>query len=99
MRHTVGTISYATFKRAIALAGCAVLLYYAAGGAYLHQHKIGDETPCHICHTLQTPTLSASSQALLSAPLFVAWYSPLTERSAPRAVFSPQQAGRAPPSA
>jgi hypothetical protein len=98
MRHKGGIFSSLTLKRAIALAACAVLLYYAVGGAYLHQHKIGDETPCHICHTLQTPTLAASPQALLSAPLFIAWNLPPAENVAPTAVFSPQYAGRAPPS-
>jgi hypothetical protein len=87
-----------TVRRAIALAACVVLFYYAAGGAFLHKHKTGDETPCHLCQSLQTPTLTASAQALLSTPCFIAWYASQPVNLSAGKLFSLHRAGRAPPS-
>ncbi len=70
-------------RRALALLAGVALLYFAAGGAYLHDHKDGrGDTPCHVCQALHLPALVAASVPTVSVPEFFSWY-----------------AGRAPPAA
>ena len=98
--HKQGTIrSFLTLKRVAALAACLVLLYFGAGGAYLHHHKAGSETPCHVCQSLHAPGIGPSAQALLSAPTTIGWYSDVAVYAAPGDPFSFHRAGRAPPKA
>jgi hypothetical protein len=73
-----GTIFGRTFaRRAMALLGCAVLLFFAAGGTFLHHHQGGPETACHVCQTLHMPALAAASLDLVTAPEPITWYSSL----------------------
>ena len=36
-------------ERTAAAAVCLALLYFAAGGSFLHDHKSGPETVCYVC--------------------------------------------------
>jgi hypothetical protein len=86
-------------RRALALLACAALLYFAAGGTFLHQHKDGPETACHVCQSLHMPVLAAATLDLVAAPELVTGYSSLPQHAAPKDSFSLHRASRAPPSA
>jgi hypothetical protein len=86
-------------RRGLALLACAALLYFAAGGSFLHEHTKGPDTACHICQALHMPTLAAARLDLLSTPEIVTWYFSLPQHAAPSNSFSLHRAGRAPPSA
>jgi hypothetical protein len=88
-----------TAHRALAVLACAALLYFAAGGSFLHEHTNGPDTACHICQALHMPALAAARLDLLSAPQIVTWYSSLPHHAAPSDSFSLHRAGRAPPTA
>jgi len=89
-----------TARRALALLACLALLYFAAGGAYFHEHKDGrGETPCHVCQALHMPALAAASTASVPIPEFVSWYLSQADHAAPSEAFSIHHAGRAPPRA
>jgi hypothetical protein len=95
-----GTIFGRTFaRRAMALLGCAVLLFFAAGGTFLHHHQGGPETACHVCQTLHMPALAAASLDLVTAPEPITWYSSLPLHAAPDDSFAFHRASRAPPTA
>ena len=66
-----------TIRRALALFACAALLFFAAGGALLHQHTNGPDAACHICQALHLPALAAAPLDLVSEPEPVTWYSSL----------------------
>jgi hypothetical protein len=86
-------------RRALAVLACAALVYFAAGGSFLHEHTNGPDTACHICQALHMPALAAARLDLLSAPQIVTWYSSLPHHAAPSDSFSLHRAGRAPPTA
>jgi len=88
-----------TASRALAILACAVLLYFAAGGSLLHQHKGGPENACHICQSLHMPALAAAALDLVAAPELIARYTSLPQHAAPSNTFSLHRASRAPPSA
>ncbi len=88
-----------TAQRALAILACAALLYFAAGGSFLHEHAKGPDTACHVCQALHMPTLAAAPLDLVGTPEVVTWYSSLPLRAAPSDSFSLHRAGRAPPSA
>jgi hypothetical protein len=93
-----GTIFGRAFaRRALALLGCAVLLFFAAGGTFLHHHEGGPATACHVCQTLHMPALAAASFDLVTTPEPITWYSSLPLRAAPDDSFSFHRASRAPP--
>jgi hypothetical protein len=95
-----GTIFGRTFaRRALAVLGCAVLLFFAAGGTFLHHHQGGPETACHVCQTLHMPALAAAPLDLVTAPAPIAWYSSLLLHVAPEDSFALHRASRAPPTA
>jgi len=95
-----GTIFGRAFARcALALLGCAVLLFFAAGGTFLHHHEGGPATACHVCQTLHMPALAAASFDLVAAPEPITWYSSLPLHAAPDDSFSFHRASRAPPTA
>jgi hypothetical protein len=85
--------------RALALLACAALLYFAAGGSFLHEHTKGPDTACHICQALHMPTLAAARLELVSTPEIVSWNFSLPQHAAPSDSFALHRAGRAPPSA
>jgi len=86
-------------RRAVAVAACAVLLYFAAGGSLLHQHTNGPENPCHICQSLHAPVLAAASLNLVVTPEPVGRYYSLRQPGVPSDSFSLHRASRAPPQA
>ena len=88
-----------TAQRALAILACAALLYFAAGGSFLHQHTKGPDQACHICQALHLPTLAAAPLDLVSTPGLVTWYSSLPLHADPSDSFALHRAGRAPPSA
>jgi len=88
-----------TAQRALAILACAALLYFAAGGSFLHEHAKGPDTACHVCQALHMPTLAAAALDLVTAPELVTWYSSLPLHAAPCDSFALDHAGRAPPSA
>jgi hypothetical protein len=79
--------------------GCAVLLFFAAGGQFLHQHQGGPETVCHVCQALHMPALAIASLDLVATPELIAWYSSLPLHAAPDDSFAFHRASRAPPTA
>ncbi len=86
-------------RRALAVFCCAVLLYFAAGATFLHQHTNGPDTACHICQALHMPALAAARLGLVSTLQIVTWYSSLPQHVAPSNSFALHRASRAPPSA
>jgi len=87
-------------RRALALLAGVALLYFAAGGTYLHDHKDGrGDTPCHVCQALHLPALVAASVPSVSVPEFFSWYLSQRAHAAPDEAFSIHHAGRAPPAA
>jgi hypothetical protein len=87
-------------RRALALLACAMLLYFAAGGAFLHEHKDGrGDTPCHVCQALHLPALAPANVSSVSVPEFFSWYLSQPVHAAPCEAFSFHRAGRAPPRA
>jgi|SRR5712692_1184692 len=88
-----------TARRAMALLACAALLYFAAGGAFFHQHTKAPDSACHICQALHMPALAAAQLDLVSAPQIITWYSSLPQHVAPSNSLALHRAGRAPPSA
>lgn len=83
--------------RTLALVACLAMLYLAAGGAALHQHTNGPDTPCHICQSVHIPALAAARIDLIPEAKPVAWHSSLPEHNAPTDSFDLQRASRAPP--
>jgi hypothetical protein len=86
-----------TAQRALAIAACAALLYFAAGGSFLHEHTNAPDSACHICQALHMPALAAAPLDLVSTPELVTWYSSLPLHRTPSDSFSLHRAGRAPP--
>src|ERR1700747_2258929 len=87
-----------TARRALALLAGMALFYFAAGGAYLHEHKDGrGDTPCHVCQALHLPALASASAATITVPEFASWYQSRPIHAAPCEAFSHHHAGRAPP--
>jgi hypothetical protein len=94
------TISRGTrAHRAVALLGCAVLLFFAAGGMFLHQHQGGPDTVCHVCQALHMPALAAASLDLVTTPGPITWHSSVLLHVAPEDSFALHRASRAPPTA
>jgi len=87
-----------TARRALALLAGIALFYFAAGGAFLHEHKDGrGDTPCHVCQALHLPALTPANAASIVIPEFVSWYHSQPTHAAPCEAFSIHHAGRAPP--
>jgi hypothetical protein len=86
-------------KRALAILGCVALLYFAAGGAYVHTHTGGPETACHVCQSLHMPALAAAPLDLIPEARQVAWHAALPDNVSPLHSFALHRASRGPPSA
>jgi len=86
-------------RRGLALLACAALLYFAAGGSFLHEHTKGPDTACHICQALHMPALAAAPLDLVSTPEIVTWSFSVPQHLAPSDSFTLHRAGRAPPTA
>jgi hypothetical protein len=94
-KHTERTAS--KDRRLLAIVACAALLYFAAGGALLHEHTGGHETACHVCQALHMPALAAATMDLAAGPEIVTRYSAPLQNVLPNHAFSLLRAGRAPP--
>jgi hypothetical protein len=90
-------LRFITGKRALTILGCATLLYFAAGGTFVHQHTGGPETACHVCQSLHVPALAAASLDLIPEARQAAWHAVLPENVSPLDSFSLHRASRAPP--
>ena len=88
-----------TGRRALAILGCLVLLYFAGGGGFIHQHTGGSDTPCHVCQSLHVPTLAPAPLDLIHEARQVAWHAVLPENVSTLDSFATHRASRAPPSA
>lgn len=86
-------------KRTLALLGCVALLYFAGGGAFVHQHTGGPETACPVCQSLHMPALAAAPLDLIPEARQIAWHAVLPENVSPLDSFSLHRASRAPPAA
>jgi len=97
VKHIFGRI---TARQALALLAGLALFYFAAGGAFLHEHKDGGgDTPCHICQALHLPALAPANVATIAIPEFASWHQSRPVHAAPSEAFSLHHAGRAPPTA
>jgi hypothetical protein len=98
--NTQGNLSRGTIAhRALAVLGCAVLLFFAAGGTFLHHHQGGPETVCHVCQALHMPALAAASFDLITTQGPSTCYSSILQHAAPEDSFALHRASRAPPTA
>jgi len=86
-------------NKAVALFACAALLYFACGGAFLHEHSSGPETPCHICQALHMPALAVAHVDLALTPSPITRLSSIQQQIVPNASFSLHRPSRAPPAA
>jgi hypothetical protein len=91
------TTEWSWLRRSLALLACAALLYFACGGALLHEHTNGPETPCHVCQALHMPALAAARMAFAIALAPVARICAVPQHAAPKASFSLHRPSRAPP--
>jgi hypothetical protein len=78
---------------------CLALLYFAAGGSFLHQHQTGHDTVCHVCQSLHASALAPSVSGIASAPEVSAWLDSQSDSDPVQSEFSSLHSGRAPPSA
>jgi hypothetical protein len=88
-----------TGRRTLAVLGCVALLYFAAGGVFVHQHTGGPDTACHVCQALHVPVLAAAPLDLIPEAREIARHAALPDRAGPQDSFSLHRASRAPPSA
>jgi hypothetical protein len=89
-----------TARRALALLASLALLYFAAGGAFLHEHKAGgNDTPCHVCQALHLPALSLAATPTADIPEFQSRLISHVAAASPSEGLSLDRAGRAPPAA
>jgi hypothetical protein len=84
-------------QRALALFACAALLYFACGGALLHEHTSGPDTACHVCQALHMPALASARLAFAVAPAPMAWLPEVPQHATPIDSFSLHRPSRAPP--
>jgi len=84
-------------QRALALLACAALLYFACGGALLHEHTAGPDTACHVCQALHMPALASARLAFSIAPAPIVWLTATPQYHAPNDSFSLHRPSRAPP--
>lgn len=85
-------------RRTLAVLAGVALLYFATGGAFLHQHTHGPDNVCHVCQALHMPALVAARLNSLAVSEVVTRYISLPQHASPSESFSLQHAGRAPPS-
>ena len=91
--------SFQTGRRALAILGCIALLYFAGGGAFVHQHSGGPDTACHVCQSLHVPALAAASLNLIPEAGQITAQADFPDNIAPLDSFALHRASRAPPTA
>jgi len=85
-----------SFRSCVAVAVCLALLYFAAGGNFLHQHGAGQDPVCHVCQSLHAPALATAGLAV-AAPEIAGWHDARPMRTAAPNEISLDYPGRAPP--
>lgn len=89
-----------TARRALAAFAAIALVYFAAGGTFLHEHKAGrGDTPCHVCQSLHLPTLAAGTGLTLDSPELSGSYVSKVAVASPKDSIAFSHTGRAPPTA
>jgi hypothetical protein len=86
-----------SLRRALAILGCVALLYFAAGGIFLHEHASGSDTVCPVCQALHMPALAVVLLHLIPAVHQIAWHAAPLQHASPLDSFSLHRASRAPP--
>ena len=94
----MGFAAFKNGRRALAILGCIALLYFAAGGAFAHQHSGGPDTVCHVCQSLHVPALAAAAVNLVPEARQIAAHPVVANNLAPLDSFALHRASRAPPS-
>src|ERR1700741_1846990 len=87
-----------SWRRRLALLGCIALLYFASGGALLHQHSGPPDTACSVCHSVHVPVLAAAVLELFPQEQQVTWHPCIPQSPTPLDAFSLHRPSRAPPS-
>jgi hypothetical protein len=85
------------WQRALAVLSCLTLLYFAAGGVFIHQHTGGPETVCPVCQALHMPALAAAPFTLLPEVRQVSAQAAPAAIALPFEPFASARASRAPP--
>jgi hypothetical protein len=78
---------------------CLMLLYFAGGGRFLHDHSGAPDTVCHVCQSLHAPVLTVTFSGIASAPQITGWHDSRPVFAAALDEVSLLRSGRAPPSA
>jgi hypothetical protein len=99
MQATFSYLSARALRRFAAALVCLALLYFAAGGRFLHQHSAGQDPVCHVCQSLHAPALAASAGVVVAAPEITGWHDAHTIQATALNEVSLHHAGRAPPAA
>jgi hypothetical protein len=89
----------ATLQRIGAALLCLMLVYFAGGGRFLHEHKSAPDTVCHVCQSLHTPALTVAFSGIAIAPQLAGWHDSRPVITAALDEVSLLRSGRAPPSA
>src|SRR5262249_4657641 len=76
MQSMLSSLRRMNWRQRLAVFSCLALLYFAAGGAFLHHHTGGSEngTPCHVCQALHMPALAAAPVRVVPAAQQVGWH-------------------------
>jgi hypothetical protein len=92
------SLSARALQRFGALLLCLAVLYFAAGGSFLHRHTGGQETICHVCQSLHAPALASVAGLLVAAPEVTGRHDASPTQVSALNEVSLYHAGRAPPS-
>ena len=88
-----------SLQRFLAVLLCLAVLYFAAGGSFLHRHAGAQETVCHVCQSLHAPALATAGGLLVALPELTGWHEARPIQTSSLNEVSLDHAGRAPPSA
>jgi len=92
------SLSLRAFRSCVAVAVCLALLYFAAGGSFLHEHAAGQDPVCHVCQSLHAPALATAAGLLVGTPDFAGWHDARPIQATALKPVSLHHSGRAPPS-
>ena len=99
MKKKDSLLSAPVLRRFAAALLCVAVLYFAAGGSFLHRHTGGQDTVCHVCQSLHAPALAIADGLIVAAPEITGWHEATSIQASERNEVSLHHAGRAPPSA
>jgi hypothetical protein len=92
------SLSARALQRFGAVLLCLAVLYFAAGGSFLHRHTGGQETVCHVCQSLHAPALATPNGLLVATPEITGRHESRAIQASALNEVSLHHAGRAPPS-